>query len=136
VIVKLTVGEESCDVEIARAGHPSPIILSGGNVLELEGGKGPAVGIYPESVFGQAQRHLRRGDLMVMYTDGVVEARRGSELFGTARLAAAIDSHADATPGELCDHIVAEVMQFADDVRDDAIVLTVAVGDGSGLMSS
>ncbi|MDX6593205.1 MAG: phosphoserine phosphatase RsbU/P [Gaiellales bacterium] len=127
VIVKLTVGDGVCEIEMARAGHPPPILWRDGATTELDGGKGPAVGIYPESAFEQMVELLTPGDLLVLYTDGVVEARRGSELFGPERLAAAVERHADSPPGELCDHLVAELMQFADDVRDDAIVLTVAV---------
>jgi serine phosphatase RsbU (regulator of sigma subunit) len=127
IIAKLSLGDGVCEVELARAGHPPPIVWRDGAATELEGGKGPAVGIYPESAFDRAAELLTPGDLLVLYTDGVVEARRGNELFGSERLAAAIERHADSPPGELCDHIVAELMEFADDVRDDAIVLTVAV---------
>jgi serine phosphatase RsbU (regulator of sigma subunit) len=127
IIAKLLPGDGVCEVEIARAGHPPPIVWRDGTTMELEGGKGPAVGIYTESAFELAAELLTPGDLLVLYTDGVVEARRDGELFGSERLAAAVARHADDPPGELCDHIVAELLEFADDVRDDAIVLTVGV---------
>jgi serine phosphatase RsbU (regulator of sigma subunit) len=130
VIAKVTPGDGLCEVEVARAGHPPPIVVRGGTTGELDGGRGPAVGIYTESTYEHVYELLRPEDVFVVYTDGVVEARRAEELFGHKRLSAAIELHAGAAPGELCDRIVDELLEFADGVRDDVIVLAVAV-DGS-----
>lgn len=129
VVIKLWPRRGVCDLEIARAGHPPPIVWRDGETGELEGGKGPAAGIYPHSEYQPWAEQLKAGDLLVLYTDGVVEARRGPELFGAGRLAAAVARHAGSPPGDLCDHIVDELLEFADDVRDDAIVLTVGVDE-------
>jgi serine phosphatase RsbU (regulator of sigma subunit) len=131
VMAKLMPGAEVCEFEIARAGHPPPIVWRDGAAQELSGGKGPAVGIYPQSAFAQASEFLQPGDLLVLYTDGVVEARREGELFGIERLLAAVERYAGSSPAELCDQIVGDVMSFAEDVRDDAIVLVVAMEDAA-----
>jgi len=131
VIAKLTPGDAICEVEVARAGHPPPIVVRGGTTGELDGGGGPAVGIYTDSAYQHVSELLQPGDVFVVYTDGVVEARRAGELFGQRRLSAVIKRHAGAVPGELCDRIVDELLEFAEDVRDDAIVLAVTVEGGA-----
>jgi sigma-B regulation protein RsbU (phosphoserine phosphatase) len=45
------------------------------------------VGSLPDANFSEAEVDLRAGDAVVFYTDGVVEARRGTEIFGEERLA-------------------------------------------------
>src|SRR5205085_12345911 len=70
----------------ASAGHPAPrLVLADGTVEELRCG-GLALGIDGEQVYEQLDAKLAHGAAVVVYTDGVVEARSGGELYGVERL--------------------------------------------------
>ncbi|KKK77050.1 hypothetical protein LCGC14_2857500, partial [marine sediment metagenome] len=73
-------------LDFCNAGHPPALIKRGGsNILKL-GSDSPVIGIDPDLSYHQSQFSLRVGDLMVLYTDGVIEARREKEFFGEERL--------------------------------------------------
>jgi hypothetical protein len=79
-----------------NAGHPAPLLVRGGKVTrELERGRRRLLGLPARAPVGIEQ--LEPGDWVVMYTDGVVEARdeRG-EFFGLARFVDAIERRAAA----------------------------------------
>lgn len=72
----------------SNAGHPPMMIKrADGTILELTT-PGPAVGIMRGVPFTQASIPLRSGDTLLMYTDGITEARSegGEEFFGFGRL--------------------------------------------------
>jgi sigma-B regulation protein RsbU (phosphoserine phosphatase) len=62
-------------VRAVSAGHPAPVILEAGSgkVLPLEA-DGDVLGAFPDARFGMAERHVHKGDRVVIYTDGLVEA--------------------------------------------------------------
>jgi len=61
----------------AQAGHPPPILLSGGTVSALPRPAGMIVGARPDSAYETATTVLAEGDTMLLYTDGLIE-RRGA----------------------------------------------------------
>jgi len=71
----------------SSAGHfPAILVHEDGSIVELSEG-GTVLGAFPEMVFPEDHRPLRPGDMLVLYTDGVTEARnRAGEEFGTGRL--------------------------------------------------
>jgi len=71
-------------VEYVDAGHEPPFILSpSGAVLKVEKVGGVALGFCPDLTFSSGMLQLRRGDALVLYTDGVNEAMNtGRQLFG------------------------------------------------------
>src|SRR5204863_4859174 len=74
------------EVLCASAGHPeSRIVNRDGTVSVLEAG-GLALGIEPSQRYEQVRATLAPGASVVLYTDGVIESRRGRELFGAERL--------------------------------------------------
>jgi serine phosphatase RsbU (regulator of sigma subunit) len=42
----------------------------------------PVVGVFPDAKFAEERTCLGVGDLLLLYTDGIMEARRGGEIFG------------------------------------------------------
>ncbi len=84
----------------ARAGHEAPLLGRDGNVEPLPEGDALPLGIAPEPPLDEQTVTLGRGDLLVLYTDGVTDARNTQGLrFGTARLKAAL-SVQNHTPAE------------------------------------
>ncbi len=76
------------DVVYVNAGHPSPLHLHGahGGFSEMPS-TGMVLGPMPDAVYGRRATHMEPGDVVVLYTDGVVEAHdaRGRE-YGPSRL--------------------------------------------------
>ena len=78
------------EVTFARAGAEPPLILmDDGTWASVEVG-GPMLGVVEEMGYRKETRRLERGETLLMYTDGLSEARvgRGTAFFGEARLAA------------------------------------------------
>ena len=82
-------GSEDCEVAVYLAGHPHPLRVRGNDVGEV-GRPGPALGVSESPAWEPVKVAVRGGDQLVLYTDGVTEARRSDheERFGNARLQA------------------------------------------------
>ncbi len=112
----------------ANAGHPPALLVREGEVVSL-GTTGPLLGAIPGIEYGESQIELQADDLLVLYTDGVTEARRDGELFGEERLRAVLVG--EGGPSEVTQRILSSVQSFSGELRDDIAVLTVRVtGDG------
>ncbi len=76
----------------STAGHNPPRLIRGGRALSLDAAGGLPLGIVEGQAYPEARVRLERGDLLLLYTDGITEAmapaRAGErvELFGTERL--------------------------------------------------
>ncbi len=77
-------------VRYCNAGHPVPIIKSGDSVTEVQCGPSLPVGAFATAEYGDCELKLGSEDVIVLYTDGITEARDGNELFGDERLAEVI----------------------------------------------
>jgi sigma-B regulation protein RsbU (phosphoserine phosphatase) len=100
--------------------------LSGDRGPAQVGGVGSLIGVLTDVRFHDEVLRLSPGDLLVMYTDGVTEGRRGREFFGEERLSRAILRQRDADlPAQ---GILGEVLEFQQGTaRDDIAVVTVRV---------
>ena len=110
----------------ANAGHPVPYrIARTEQVAPLGEVTGPILGILEEREFATGEEKLEAGDSLVLFTDGVSEARspRG-EFFGGSHLASALASHAALAPAEFCEALARSVRAFQDGrPQDDATIL-------------
>ena len=101
---------------------------------------GIPLGIYGDQTWGQAEVQLEPGDLLVLYTDGITEARNGQgALFGEERLLESVNAQLDSAGSrrpsaqEIQDAILAHVHRFAGDVpQSDDIALAVLGRDSDG----
>ena len=66
---------------------------------------------------------LAAGEALVLYTDGVTEARRGGELFGEKRLLEVLGGAQDRDPQQLVERLRAAVIDYAGELRDDLQIL-------------
>lgn len=97
----------------ANAGHNPPALLTRNGVQPLACG-GTILGAIETATFEEAAIPVGAGDTLVMYTDGVTEARNpAGDEFGDERFAASLRDHADGTPSALMDAIFADVRTFA-----------------------
>jgi serine phosphatase RsbU (regulator of sigma subunit)/anti-sigma regulatory factor (Ser/Thr protein kinase) len=109
---------------LSSAAHPAPVKLSrdGSHLLPLS--FGPPLGSF-EMQYVDVQFDLAAGEALVLYTDGLTEARRDRELFGEARLLDLLRPMADQRPGKLVERLSESVERWAGELRDDLQVLAV-----------
>jgi sigma-B regulation protein RsbU (phosphoserine phosphatase) len=78
-------------VSLGSGGHPCPLVLRRDGTVEEVVIPGMLVGVTSDARFGQETVELNRGDVCLLYTDGITEARggpSGDEMFGEERLSA------------------------------------------------
>ncbi|WP_371593760.1 SpoIIE family protein phosphatase [Streptomyces virginiae] len=105
---------------IARAGHPPPAVVTpDGSITFLDGPPGTPLGTGGQD-FRTEELRLPPGSLLVLYTDGLIEARDRDLDQGMAQLAGALQ-RVDQPLEELCDGILRRLLPCAQ--QDDVAVL-------------
>ena len=99
-----------------NAGHLPPLLIrrSGGatEIIRLDEG-GPVLGLLPGARYTQVKVSVNPGDLLVAYSDGILEAENGrGEEFGEDGLIASITKRADTAPGDICAAVLEDVRSF------------------------
>jgi sigma-B regulation protein RsbU (phosphoserine phosphatase) len=114
----------SATVSYCNAGHNRPYMLrTTGNVLEVAGVRGTALGIRPGITYQTESLGLEPGDGLFLYTDGITEALNVSkELFSEERLEDTLRALTAASAQEVVAGVVERVRQFTGDaVQSDDI---------------
>ncbi len=112
-------------VGVASAGHPRPrLVHADGRIEELHCG-GLALGIAPDQTYDEVRVALEPGSSVVVYTDGVVEARSDGELYGLERLDAVLTASAGEGAQALADAVIADCRAFAAGELDDDCAIVV-----------
>lgn len=121
-------------LRFASAGHVPPVVLRAGapeaTILDVTG---LLLGILPEARYTSHETALQPGDLLVLYTDGLTEARRADgELFGEPRLVSVVTAARGGTAEDVADAVMRAVAEWAGaGPRDDralAVVQYLPVG--------
>jgi hypothetical protein len=103
-------------VHWSNAGHPPPLLrTAAGEVRLLDESPDLLLGLDPSSVRADHQLPLAPGDLLLLYTDGLVERRDADLDEGLDWLVELVRSHPDASPEELCTVLLREVPTHDDD---------------------
>jgi len=102
----------------ASAGHEPLLLLRAGGELESLRSLDLPLGLFPDQTFQSATVPFRPGDVVALYTDGVVEARHGSgEFFEIARLEEVFRANHGRPIDEMLDAIEAAVADFVGDAE-------------------
>ncbi|MEZ5073803.1 MAG: SpoIIE family protein phosphatase [Solirubrobacterales bacterium] len=110
-------------VRVALAGHPPPLLIRGGAISEVHPA-GPVLGAFEDASWEIATLRLDPGDRLLVYTDGVVEARGRDGRFGQERLSRLM--RPAEGPEETIRRVRGELEAFAaDGLDDDAAALAV-----------
>jgi serine phosphatase RsbU (regulator of sigma subunit) len=111
----------------SNAGHPPPLVLrDGGRVEVLDDRLGPLLGVLPEAEFTEATIDLRDGDALVLYTDGVIEARPpGGAFFGEERLAEVVASCTGRTADGIARRVELAVLDHLGGLPEDDVAILV-----------
>jgi sigma-B regulation protein RsbU (phosphoserine phosphatase) len=110
----------------ANAGHPPPLLVRAGTILCL-GANGVPVGMLAESMYPIEELRLEPGDKIVVYSDGITEARNDTgEFFGMERMRALVRAGSNASCRELHAAILSALEEFTrGEPQNDDISLAV-----------
>jgi serine phosphatase RsbU (regulator of sigma subunit) len=113
-------------VSCASAGHPAPrLVLPDGTVRGLQA-SGLVLGIDAGQEYEAVQDDLPVGAVLVVYTDGVIEARSDGELYGGERLDALLAEQRDLAPRDLAVAVTESCRTFAGgELGDDVAVVVI-----------
>lgn len=110
----------------SNAGHNPPLVLKADGRREYLTRGGVALGIFSEAAYKEKPYPLHGGDVLVLYTDGVTEARNEKdEEFGLARLEQLAQEHRALSARRIYEAIEREVTQFQNHQRQDDFTLIV-----------
>jgi len=115
---------------VAVAGHPPPLVLRSDGTVDEPTVTGTVAGVISGLSFTEAEVRLGTKDTLLLYTDGVDEARGREGFFGQERLRALLPEYAGATPATLCEAVEQRVLDHLDGAAHDDIAL-IAVQNGA-----
>ncbi|WP_328583893.1 PP2C family protein-serine/threonine phosphatase [Streptomyces sp. NBC_00370] len=118
-------------VRLASGGHPPALVVRAeGRTEYLPTPGGLLVGVLAAARFSTTQTTLGPGDTLLLYTDGLTEARTGptrEHLFGDEALQRFATEHAPATPQEMITALTGLLESFGGGLDDDTALLALGV---------
>ena len=117
IAINLTTGK----IRGANAGHHPLLVVSKNGVDSIMGASGPPIGILTGLTWDDEDATLEPGDTMLLYTDGIAEARNGGTVapgeipeseFGSERIEAVSFAYSDVGPQELTEAVIRDVDRF------------------------
>jgi sigma-B regulation protein RsbU (phosphoserine phosphatase) len=126
----LTPDSDGYLLTLARGGHPDPLLIRAdgtADYLDLPGG--PLVGAFDNAAFEATTIRLRPGDTLLLYTDGLTEARTDAAggRYGDRALHAFAASLAPATAASVVNAVTALLGELGAGVQDDTALLALSV---------
>jgi serine phosphatase RsbU (regulator of sigma subunit) len=117
--------QNASTLRYSSAGHPPAWLWHDGEVRPLRS-TGPMLTLDPAASYGSREIALDRGDLLLLYTDGLAEARAGEQLFGEDRIAAAVRRDPGVSADVLCKSLLSAARDFATaPLSDDVAILAI-----------
>ncbi|MHA6763967.1 SpoIIE family protein phosphatase [Streptacidiphilus sp. PAMC 29251] len=130
-VIEPAVDHGHATVRLASGGHPPALVLrADGRTQALATPGGLLVGALPTAPFSTAQTTLLPGDTLLLYTDGLTEARTGptrQSLFGDDALRAFATDHAPATAHGLITALTGLLASFGEGLNDDTALLALGL---------
>ncbi len=120
--INLARGEVAC----ASAGHPAPRLVRPDGTVESLAVQGLVLGIEAGQPYEELTRSFEPGSAVVLFTDGVVEARRRGELFGEERLDRVLAERHELPAETLAESVLQECRRYVGgELRDDCAIVVV-----------
>jgi len=125
-MVELVFDSAAGAVACASGGHPPPRLVLPDGVVEPISARGLALGIDAPQAYETVTAPFPPGAIVVVYTDGVIEARRGAEQFGVERLDALLAETRALPPQEIAGAALAACREWTQhELTDDFAVVVV-----------
>ena len=116
---------EAGTIRFASAGHPPAWLWHERDARHLRA-TGPLLTLDPQATYTSREIALAPGDLLLLYTDGLAEARNGEQLFGEERIANHLKRDPGVDPTVLCKSLLEAAQDFASvAVSDDIAILAI-----------
>lgn len=114
-------------LEFALAGHPAPFLLTADGCNEVDPPRpGPLLGVIDRAEWPVAEAQLPAGGTIVLYTDGLIEARRDADIFGGERARAVLVRERRAALELRVRRLIDAARRHEDErLRDDVVVLAI-----------
>jgi sigma-B regulation protein RsbU (phosphoserine phosphatase) len=102
----------SGEVELCNAGHCPPLAVRSGQLISL-GATGLPIGLFCDAQFGVEKLELKPEDSLLLYTDGITEARnQAGEEYGEPRLTSLLATHHSLLPSKLIEVCLRDLAAF------------------------
>lgn len=113
----------------ANAGHPPAVNISrGGKQQTFLYRTGLPVGFVDDATYYDKEVQLLSGDTLMIYTDGVTEARQGTQIISRDMLTDILFENANLDPQEIVDNVCDEIRKFTcNKLKDDIAVIAVTL---------
>lgn len=121
-MIAIVFDTEAGTIRYASAGHPAGWLWHQREVAPLRA-TGPLLMLDPGASYFSREIPLEPDDFVLLYTDGLAEARNGDELFGEERIAMAIRRDPGAPPEILTKALLEEARDFANGMIDDDVAI-------------
>lgn len=109
-----------------NAGHTTALLLRNDGSVQRLGSTSPLVGAFPGLSFEHALTRLALNETVLLYTDGLTEARRDRDLFGEKRLVQLLTDLDSTDPGKIVERALDAVLRFTGgELSDDLAILAV-----------
>ena len=108
---------------LACGGHPPAMVVRADGTVHSLGEPGTLLGLFEEVTLHDRAVVLGPGDLVFLYTDGCVEARRDNELFGEERLMKVLSDCAGRSAAETVEAVESAVLAFGGGTLSDDVAL-------------
>jgi integral membrane sensor domain MASE1 len=128
---EVTAGERGHGLTLSNGGHPLPLLLRADGSLEEVGAPGTLIGFYPGAQLADTTLTMLPGDVLVLFTDGLIE-RSGTEGSSGRWLAAALHASSGAPAAEIAERLRAEGLARGGSVSDDLAMLVMRALDRTG----
>jgi sigma-B regulation protein RsbU (phosphoserine phosphatase) len=110
-------------LQVANAGLTPPLVLRRDHSREVIAESGLVLGVSHEARYADVLVQLRAGDVAVLHTDGLTEARCGDEMFGLERVWDVLEANAHRRARDVLEALLAAVKAFAEPPLDDLTIL-------------
>jgi serine phosphatase RsbU (regulator of sigma subunit) len=125
-MVYVLIDPRTGEVAVAGAGHPAPRLVAADGSVEALDARGLVLGVELGQTYEDVHGTLARGDAVVLYTDGVIEARRAGEMYGNERLDRLLSERVSLPPAQLAQAVLDDCRAFAHgELADDCAVVVV-----------
>ena len=130
----LSLNEESRKLTFVNAGLNEPLMIASGNgneitLLQSNGSRLP-LGALPDNRYDETHVQLKSGDVLLFFTDGIIEAKNSRKFYGYDSLQACLKNmDLNMTAREIRDGIIQDVERFvgANDQHDDITLIVIKV---------
>jgi sigma-B regulation protein RsbU (phosphoserine phosphatase) len=127
----LDVGDRGVEVVLSVAGHPRPLVRRADGSVSGTTTRGTLLGALDDPILCDETLRLATGDALVLYTDGVIEARANGPLFGEQRLERLVATGPGGADA-LAAVIEGAVRSFSPQLADDTAILILRVPGAEG----